>query len=165
MDSDSSHTTQVAIECQAWHAAVTDPVGIVREAVAAALQEAAEAAPDRAEVSVLLADDDRLRTLNRTWRNQDKPTNVLSFPQGGQQGRGPLLGDIVLGFETVRREAELGDKPLHHHIAHLIVHGTLHLLGHDHETDMEAEAMERLGAAALRALDIPDPYAPDPKER
>ncbi len=164
MDSDSSHTTQVAVECQAWHTAVTDPVGIVREAVAAALQEAAGAAPDRAEVSVLLADDDRLRTLNRTWRNQDKPTNVLSFPamEPGEvaHGSGPvLLGDIAVALETVLREAGAEGKAPAAHLAHLVVHGTLHLLGHDHETDGEAALMEGAEALALARLGIADPYA------
>jgi probable rRNA maturation factor len=164
MDSDSSHTTQVAVECQAWHTAVTDPVGIVREAVAAALQEAAEAAPDRAEVSVLLADDDRLRTLNRTWRNQDKPTNVLSFPamEPGEVAHGSrpvLLGDIAIALETVLREAGAEGKAPAAHLAHLVVHGTLHLLGHDHETDGEAALMEGTEALALARLGIADPYA------
>lgn len=164
MDSDSSHTTQVAVECQAWHTAVTDPVGIVREAVAAALQEAAEAAPDRPEVSVLLADDDRLRTLNRTWRNQDKPTNVLSFPamEPGEVVHGSrpvLLGDIAIALETVLREAGAEGKAPAAHLAHLVVHGTLHLLGHDHETDGEAALMEGTEALALARLGIADPYA------
>jgi probable rRNA maturation factor len=164
MDSDSSHTTQVAVECQAWHTAVTDPVGIVREAVAAALQEAAEAAPDRPEVSVLLADDDRLRTLNRTWRNQDKPTNVLSFPamEPGEVAHGSrpvLLGDIAIALETVLREAGAEGKAPAAHLAHLVVHGTLHLLGHDHETDGEAALMEGTEALALARLGIADPYA------
>jgi probable rRNA maturation factor len=164
MDSDSSHTTQVTVECQAWHAAVTDPVGIVREAVAAALQEAAEAAPDRPEVSVLLADDDRLRTLNRTWRNQDKPTNVLSFPamEPGEVAHGSrpvLLGDIAIALETVLREAGAEGKAPAAHLAHLVVHGTLHLLGHDHETDGEAALMEGTEALALARLGIADPYA------
>ena len=164
MDSDSSHTTQVAVECQAWHAAVTDPVGIVREAVAAALQEAAEAAPDRPEVSVLLADDDRLRTLNRTWRNQDKPTNVLSFPamEPGEVAHGSrpvLLGDIAIALETVLREAGAEGKAPAAHLAHLVVHGTLHLLGHDHETDGEAALMEGTEALALARLGVADPYA------
>jgi probable rRNA maturation factor len=164
MESDSSHTTQVAVECQAWHTAVTDPVGIVREAVAAALQEAAEAAPDRAEVSVLLADDGRLRSLNRTWRNQDKPTNVLSFPamEPGEVAHGSrpvLLGDIAIALETVLREAGAEGKAPAAHLAHLVVHGTLHLLGHDHETDGEAALMEGTEALALARLGIADPYA------
>jgi probable rRNA maturation factor len=154
----------LTVEAGDWPAP-DDIEALAGKAIEAAARAAGASLPPRAEASLLLTDDEGIRVLNARWRDKDKPTNVLSFPQGGQQGRGPLLGDIVLGFETVRREAELGDKPLHHHIAHLIVHGTLHLLGHDHETDMEAEAMERLEADALRALGIPDPYAPDPKER
>jgi probable rRNA maturation factor len=154
----------LAVEAGGWPASY-DIEALARAATEAAVRASGASLPPHAEVSLLLTDDEGIRRLNARWRDKDSPTNVLSFPQGGQQGRGPLLGDIVLGFETVRREAELGDKPLHHHIAHLIVHGTLHLLGHDHETDMEAEAMERLEADALRVLGIPDPYAPDPKER
>jgi probable rRNA maturation factor len=133
-------------------------------AIEAAVRASGASLPPDAEVSLLLTDDEGIRVLNARWRDKDKPTNVLSFPQGGRQGRGPLLGDVVLGFETVKREAELAGKPLHHHIAHLIVHGTLHLLGYDQETDGEAEAMERVEADALKGLGIPDPYAPDPKE-
>jgi probable rRNA maturation factor len=136
------------------------------EALAGAAIEAAARAsgaplPPGAEVSLLLTGDESIQALNARWRGKDAPTNVLSFPQGAK----PLLGDIALGFGTVRREAELGGKPLHHHIAHLIVHGFLHLLGYDHETDAEAEKMERVEADALKGLGIPDPYAPDPKER
>ena len=163
MDSDSSHTSEVTVECHAWHTVVTDPVGIVRQGVAAALQTAAEAAPERAEVSVLLADDDRLRTLNRAWRGHDKPTNVLSFPAfppgGIPPGPEPVpIGDIALALETVLREAAAEDKPPADHLAHLVVHGTLHLLGHDHETDEEAALMEGSEARALARLGIADPY-------
>ena len=107
------------------------------------------------EVSLLFTDDAAVRVLNRTWRGKDKPTNVLSFSQPA----GPLLGDIVLAAETVTREADLANKPVADHIAHLIVHGTLHLLGYDHEEEAEAEAMERLEAAALAEMGLADPYA------
>ena len=93
---------------------------------------------------------------------EDKPTNVLSFPafpvKIGQE-LPPMLGDVVLAAETVAREAELEGKPLGHHITHLVVHGVLHLLGHDHEEETEAERMEALERAALATLAIPDPYA------
>ncbi|WP_421914598.1 rRNA maturation RNase YbeY [Mesorhizobium sp.] len=114
------------------------------------------------ELSVVFSDDAHVRTLNAGWRGKDKPTNVLSFPafslaKGGRLP--PMLGDIVLAAETVAREAALEDKPLENHITHLVVHGLLHLLGYDHETDAEAEEMEAIERAALARLAIPDPYA------
>ncbi|HZW46105.1 MAG TPA: rRNA maturation RNase YbeY, partial [Microvirga sp.] len=93
--------------------------------------------------------------LNRDYRGVDKPTNVLSFPQAS----GPLLGDIVLAYETVRDEAALAGKPFRAHMGHLIVHGFLHLLGFDHEAEGEAEEMEALERAALGRIGIADPYA------
>ena len=115
------------------------------------------------EVSVVLTDDEKIQDLNRTWRKIDKPTNVLSFPAPAAPGRsvGPaMLGDIVIAYETTAREAAAEAKPFAHHVAHLAVHGFLHLLGYDHETDTEAEEMERLEAAILARLDVPDPHRP-----
>lgn len=162
MDSDSSHTIEVAIECPDWHSAVTDPSGIVRRAAEAALHEPALAATEPCEVSVLLADDARLHELNRTFRNQDKPTNVLSFPAGDDgMGGGDhvFLGDIAVALETVTREAAGEGKTIEAHLAHMIVHGTLHLLGLDHETAAEAVQMEAMEARILAGLGIADPYA------
>jgi probable rRNA maturation factor len=127
----------------------------VRDALAAA----ATRVPTDGEVSVLFADDATVRTLNRDWRGLDKPTNVLSFPSGPQPAGMPrLLGDIALAYETLLREAGEEGKPVLHHLAHLAVHGFLHLMGYDHETDCEAEAMEALERDILSALRIPDPY-------
>ncbi len=113
-------------------------------------------------MSVLLADDATVQTLNRTWRNKDKPTNVLSFPAADgpiQPGMARPLGDVVLAYDTLVRESTEQSKPFEHHFAHLLVHGTLHLLGQDHETgEAEADAMEALEVAALRTLGIPNPY-------
>ncbi|KQU93791.1 rRNA maturation RNase YbeY [Mesorhizobium sp. Root695] len=133
---------------------------LVDRAVAAAFAESGAAG--RSELSLVFSDDAHIRTLNAGWRGKDKPTNVLSFPafpfvQGGPLP--PMLGDIVLAAETVTREAALEDKPLENHITHLVIHGLLHLLGYDHETDTEAEAMEAIERAALARLAIPDPYA------
>jgi len=124
----------------------------VREAIDAA----AALVPAQGEVSVLLTDDASVRELNRTWRKIDKPTNVLSFPAA--RPGGPLLGDIAIAYETVAREAAAENKPVLHHLAHLAVHGFLHLLGYDHQTDSQAEAMEGVERAALARLDIADPY-------
>lgn len=131
----------------------------VRAAIAAA---AARAAGD-GDVSVLLADDAAVQALNRDWRRIDKPTNVLSFPATPAKGPGipALLGDIAIAFETLDREARAEGKPFLHHLAHLAVHGYLHLLGYDHQTDSEAEAMEALEREILAAMRIPDPYATD----
>jgi probable rRNA maturation factor len=107
------------------------------------------------ELSLVFTDNAAIQRLNRQYRGKDKPTNVLSFPQAS----GPLLGDIVLAWETVRDEAALAEKPLEAHMAHLIVHGFLHLLGYDHEAQAEAEEMEALERAALRRMGIADPYA------
>ncbi len=130
-------------------------------------QRAAEAAVTVAEeteedfeVSVMLTDDAHIRELNRTWRQKDKPTNVLSFPAPDQPGaEGPRhLGDIALAYETLVRESEEESKALADHFAHLIVHGILHLLGYDHEDEEEAEDMEALEVKALATLGIADPY-------
>ena len=96
-----------------------------------------------------------MRKLNARYRGEDRATNVLSFPQKA----GPLLGDVIVAAETVQREALLADKPLEDHMAHLIIHGFLHLLGFDHEEDAEAEKMEQLERLALARLGIADPYA------
>lgn len=113
------------------------------------------------EVSILFTDDAAIQVLNREWRAKDKPTNVLSFPAFPVEPGDPLppmLGDIVLAVETLRREAELENRPFAHHLSHLIVHGLLHLLGYDHETEEDAEEMEGLERQILQHLAIPDPY-------
>jgi probable rRNA maturation factor len=133
---------------------------LVRPAVEAALAEAG--VQGESELSIVFTDDAHIRALNAGWRKKNKPTNVLSFPAFPTKIGGPLppmLGDIVLASETVAHEAGAEDKPLAHHIGHLVVHGLLHLLGHDHEAEDEAEAMEALERAALARLAIPDPYA------
>lgn len=118
--------------------------------------------PATSELSVVFTDDASIQVLNAEWRGKDKPTNVLSFPafpvKAGAQP-GPMLGDIVIASETVEREAREEDKPFANHLTHLVVHGFLHLLGYDHETDEEAEEMEGHEREILHALAIPDPYA------
>jgi probable rRNA maturation factor len=113
------------------------------------------------ELSFLFTDDASIRILNRDWRSKDKATNVLSFPAFEVAPGSPLppmLGDIILAFETVSAEAALEEKPFAHHLSHLIVHGLLHLLGYDHENDAEADEMEGLERRVLARLAIPDPY-------
>ncbi len=158
----------ISIECDTWLAALPDIEETCRHVGAAALGAATAEWGDedvaRMELSIVLADDATVRTLNRDYRRQDKPTNVLSF--AALEGDAPLpptgpilLGDVILAYETSVGEAAHERKPLAHHLSHLVVHGVLHLLGHDHEDDTDAEAMERMEIAVLAALGIPDPYA------
>jgi probable rRNA maturation factor len=108
-------------------------------------------------VSIVLSSDASVAVLNGRYRKKPKPTNVLSFPPGPGSPEG-YIGDIVLATETIGREAEEQDIPREHHLQHLIVHGLLHLLGHDHETDAEAERMEALEIKILQRLGVANPY-------
>jgi probable rRNA maturation factor len=137
---------------------------VLERAIGAA---AAMAATSGGELAIVLTDDSAIRALNRDWRGKDQPTNVLSFPANApsrsrradaHQARPRLLGDIVIAYETMAREALAEQRPFRHHLAHLAVHGFLHLLGHDHAADAEAEAMEALEIAVLARLDVPNPY-------
>ena len=149
---------EIAEEAPGW-SALGEAEATIRRAIEAALSVAPDA-PSSVAVSVLLADDDAIRELNRSWRGKDKATNVLSFPAPAMPGApGPRhLGDIALAYETVLREAEAEDKTFHDHATHLLVHGTLHLLGYDHELEADAEIMESLEVEALHALGIANPY-------
>jgi probable rRNA maturation factor len=131
------------------------------------VQEGAAAAvltlPARVELGVSLADDACQRRLNRDWRGLDRPTDVLAFPawmpgESAPDGAPVLLGDVVLAFETVTREAEEQKKPLVDHLSHLTVHGVLHLLGYDHAAPGAAACMEALEVTILAGLGFPDPY-------
>lgn len=111
------------------------------------------------EVSVALADDATVQALNRDYRGQDKPTNVLSFENGEPDPDGMiLLGDVILAYETCAREAQGGDKTFQDHLSHLSLHGLLHLLGYDHIEDDEAEEMEALEVRILAEMGIENPY-------
>ena len=120
------------------------------------IRKAARAAARRGKsLNVALADDKAVRLLNKRDRRKDKPTNVLSYPSGERA----FLGDIVLARQTVWREARAQKKSVADHVAHLVVHGTLHLLGHDHESsDADAERMEALERRILKRLGVADPY-------
>jgi probable rRNA maturation factor len=137
-----------------------------QDTIRRAIAEAARAGAGlRGDLAVVLTDDAAMAALNKRWRGHDKATNVLSFPaQPGSGAEAPAhLGDIVIAFETTAAEAERDVKPFAHHLAHLAVHGTLHLLGHDHESDREADAMERLETEILARIGVPDPYAGAPE--
>ncbi|MEX2961156.1 rRNA maturation RNase YbeY [Microbulbifer sp. TYP-18] len=115
-----------------------------------------------AELTVRIVDEEESRQLNRRYRQRDKPTNVLSFPAALPEDLDlPLLGDLVICAPVVAREARQQQKPLSAHWAHMVVHGTLHLLGYDHIEDTDAEIMESLETRLLAGLDIPDPYCGD----
>lgn len=156
---------QLDIDIEDW------PAGEWQALAERAAQAAGEGEPllanPRLMVSILFTSDAEVHTLNREWRDRDKPTNVLSFPMleraelAALGGDGPpvMLGDIALAHATCAREAADKAVLLEHHAAHLIVHGLLHLAGHDHvESDTQAEAMEALEVAILAKLAIPDPY-------
>jgi probable rRNA maturation factor len=143
----------VLVQSDHWRDS-TDIEKTVRHAIAAAAAVATRAG----ELAVVLTDDSTIRGLNRDWRGIDAATNVLSFPTGAAGGKPPLLGDIVLAYETVAREARDEGKPFAHHVAHLVVHGFLHLVGYDHEHGEDAEIMEQTERNILQRMAIPDPY-------
>ncbi len=153
-------SVEVTVSCNAWFDECPDAAAIAAGAAQAALLDSADAS--RCIVDVTLADDAEQRRLNHAYRGNDMATNVLAFPQGmpdSSQSDAPvLLGDVVLAFETVRREAAEQQKPLTNHLRHLIVHGVLHLLGLDHEEAAEAAAMEAREIKILAGLGVPDPY-------
>jgi probable rRNA maturation factor len=162
---------------------VDSPLWTAQRGVRAFLQRAigeaaAMVATSGGELAIVLTDDSAIRALNRDWRGKDQPTNVLSFPvqdpscsrhrkpgrvrvgaasrRAGERPR--LLGDIVIAYETMAREAMAEHRPFRHHLAHLAVHGFLHLLGHDHTAEAEANVMEALEIAVLARLKVPNPY-------
>ena len=134
---------------------------LARRSIDASLAASDVQVLDGAEVSVQLTDDAQIRVLNAQWRGIDTPTNVLSFPAVATSGiaAAPLLGDIVLAFETTKREAAEEGKAFEDHFVHLVAHGFLHLLGYDHQTASEADRMEALETRILAKLGIADPYA------
>jgi probable rRNA maturation factor len=158
-------TLEIDIE-SAWP--VGDWAALAERAARAAAAVAPELDHSRLLASLLFTDDDDVQALNRDWRGQDKPTNVLSFPMLtraelldlADAGPPELLGDIALAYETCAREAADKGVGVEAHAAHLIVHGLLHLAGYDHDiSTAEAEAMEALEIKALASLGIADPYA------
>lgn len=154
-------TPLLAIEADGWPQEEALEA-LVNRALDAAEIELGLGADYPSEVSFLFTDDSTIQGINNEWRGKDKPTNVLSFPafplRPGMAPK-PLLGDIVIALETVQREAIDEQKSFENHLTHMIVHGLLHLLGYDHETDADAEQMEHLERQILETLAIPDPYA------
>jgi len=162
---------EVAVQSEAGWNDGTDWEALATEAVTAALRISPYAemlsAAYTVEISVRLTDDDEVQALNRQYRQKDKPTNVLSFPMvqddlleslANSDDGEVLLGDIILARGVCEREAAEKGVSTAEHATHLVVHGTLHLIGYDHIDDDEADAMEDLERAVLASLDIADPY-------
>ncbi len=165
-----------SLEAGEWEAAVPDSEQRVEAAARAAFKaaerpEILNGAP--AEMSLVLADDALVQTLNRDYRDKDKPTNVLSFALlddlddtdddlARDEGMPILIGDVILAFETVQREAREQGKSVEDHLTHLVIHGVLHLLGYDHQSDPDADRMERLETSILARMGIADPYSANP---
>ena len=136
-----------------WAENLTDLEAICQRALdAGAAQKGAVG-----EVAVLLTDNAEIQDLNRDWRGKDKPTDVLSFPADPMNK--PFLGDIAIAIGVTQDDARTRDLSLDQHLSHLLIHGLLHLLGHDHKDDTEAAEMEALEIAALASLGWPDPYS------
>ncbi len=112
----------------------------------------------KSSVTVVLSNDVEVQALNHQYRRKNKPTNVLSFPDGSIEGGITQLGDCVLAYETLVREADAQSKPLKAHLSHLAIHGVLHLLGHDHVAEDEAHAMESIEISILKRMGIANPY-------
>ena len=156
---------EIDVEIEGWPSG--EWAALAERALSATARVERAIANPRLSTSLLFTSDEEVHALNREWRGKDKPTNVLSFPMLEREelldlaAEGPpeMLGDLALAYGTCEREAAGKGIPLADHAAHLIVHGLLHLAGHDHvESDAQAEAMEALEIAALAKLGIADPY-------
>jgi len=162
---DNSLLIDVDVACDA---AVAPPVAEIEAWVARAVAGAGRALAAGTEVSVRIVGPAEGRRLNREYRGKDKATNVLSFPaapvEGLPAGEPRVLGDLVLCAAVVDDEARAGGKPVAEHWAHIVVHGTLHLLGYDHEADADAEIMEALETRILARHGVPDPYGAPGRE-
>ena len=168
-DAYGSVSVALSIEAEAWNeAGLGDPEAIsamALQCVRAVFSRVDVAAGVQTEIALTLADDATVRAANGAWRGQDKPTNILSFPMTELTpgaAPGPLAGDLLVACETVAREARDEAKPFADHLRHLLVHGTLHLLGFDHQDDDEADRMEALEISVLADLAIADPYREAP---
>lgn len=143
-----------------WSALPHATARLRQAAVAAVRAMAEDSIQPSSSLTLVMSSDQRVRELNAGWRGKDQPTNVLSFPaRPGPPGAPRHLGDVILAFETIDREAVEQGKALAAHATHLVVHGVLHLLGQDHDTEEHAAAMEALEVRILAGLGVADPYA------
>ena len=161
-DKDKTAPTMIDIlvKKSAWNriANIRDDIHM---AVTAALVATGKEGNEPVSVAVLLTGDDEIREFNKRFRQVDKPTNVLAFPAPEElvdMGEMRALGDVVLAYDTTSREAAGQAIDLSDHLTHLVIHGMLHLLGYDHLSDDEAEAMEALESRIMSALGRPDPH-------
>jgi probable rRNA maturation factor len=159
---------EIQIHDSAWSTALPEAGSVARRAVSAALDEVPPPGiPAEVELAVILADDGFVQRLNKDYRGEDRPTDVLSFAAQETTGRSvphaegmPLqLGDVIIAFETVERDCDAANITLVDHLSHLVIHGVLHLLGHDHDEPKAEGAMRALERSALKRLGIGDPYA------
>jgi probable rRNA maturation factor len=149
-----------------WRKSVPRAKALAEKMAQAAIAYGLKKAPERKfkkikpyELSVVLTNDAAVRRLNRAYRGKDKPTNVLSFPADAPPGATWLLGDVVIAHGVTTRESRLENKTLDAHLAHLVIHGVLHLLGYDHLQDKDAAVMERLESDIMARMGFADPYA------
>lgn len=152
-----SPVIDIAIEAEGW-SALEAPEALAKAVVGAAVEAGALSLAPGAEISIVLCGDNFIADLNKRWRGIDRPTNVLAFPSSTDPAAAPVLGDIVIAFETAAQEAVAAEITLRDHVAHLVAHGFLHLVGYDHVDEVEAEEMEMLETRILAMLGIADPY-------
>lgn len=160
---------EIDIDCNhpGWTAEKDDVTVIVQDCCTKAIQKSGiDKKTKIIEVSILLTGDDFIKELNSNYRSKDKPTNVLSFPSYDFEAghyenldNYVVLGDIILAFETIKKEAIEQEKTFINHLLHLVVHGTLHLLGYDHIDDVDAEVMESLEISLLTDMGVENPYS------
>lgn len=161
-DPDIAPLVEVVVEDDRWQAAGIEAIA---ERAGRAALAAAGRDPDRHEIALLACDDARIAGLNASFRDKPQPTNVLSWPDFDGPVPDPetdeplFLGDMAIAYDTCLREAEAAGIPLADHATHLVIHGTLHLLGHDHVDDAEAEAMEAIETNVLASMGIANPYS------
>ena len=160
----------VAVSAE-WKRGLRNPAAICRRAAVCAFEAVAKKRKPNArnvELAIVLTSDGAIKRLNALYRGKNKPTDVLSFPAWAGAGpeanaREAILGDVVIARATSARDAKAEHKPLNEHLTHLVVHGVLHLLGYDHERDIDARAMERLEISILKTLGLTNPYLARPK--
>lgn len=147
----------IVVAASEWNS-VDDLEGLTNRCIAVSLGNCLLALAPECEISVTYCDDAAITQLNAKWRGKNAPTNVLSFPTPGLLEEKQLLGDIIIAYQTVTREAREFGRPIMNYIGHMLIHGVLHLVGYDHETDVEAETMENLERLIALKMDLGDPY-------